>query len=62
MNTEFPYTVGQRVKTYDPDDEKLVRGVVTDINKEDQIIWVKWEDLTDTVKHEANEFAIIKPI
>ena len=44
------YEVGQPVRTYDQDDEKVVNGVITEVG--DESIEVKWEDLQWPTEYE----------
>lgn len=44
------YEVGQHVKIYDADDEKVVNGQVIEVGEES--ITVQWEDLTDSSEYE----------
>lgn len=51
------YKVGQKVKTYDPDDKQWVRGEILEIKPTG--ITVKWEDLPEETfytNEDCNEF------
>lgn len=43
------FTKGQRVKTYDPDDNRYCYGIVERI--EGISVWIKWDDLNEPVEH-----------
>lgn len=43
------YEVGQHIKTYDADEEKVVNGVITEVG--DETIVVKWEDLIEDTEY-----------
>lgn len=47
------YEVGQHVRTYDEDDEKMVNGVITEVG--DETIEIKWEDLIDPTEYEISK-------
>jgi len=47
------YEIGQHVRTYDEDDEKMVNGVITEVG--DETIEVKWEDLLEPCEYEISK-------
>ena len=47
------YEIGQHVRTYDEDEEKMVNGVITEVG--DETIEVKWEDLQESCEYEINK-------
>lgn len=50
------YEVGQHIKTYDADDEKVVNGVITEVG--DETIVVKWEDLKEETEYEKADIVM----
>lgn len=48
--------IGDRVKTYDDDDQRWVRGIVASISEDKKSIDVKREDISEPVKHHESDF------
>jgi hypothetical protein len=50
------FEVGQHIKTYDADEEKVVNGIVTEVG--DETITVQWDDLTDDTEYEIAKISM----
>lgn len=46
------YEVGQHIKFFDADDQRVVKGVVTEVG--DETICVKWDDLREDTEYERS--------
>ncbi len=49
------YEVGQPVRTYDEDEEKMINGEITEVG--DETIVIKWEDLHDSTEYEISKIS-----
>lgn len=58
MKTTKDFTVGQRVKMYDPEDHCNVYGHIVKIG--DKSITVQWNDLIEPCEHFEDEIQQIK--
>lgn len=53
------FKIGMRVWIIEIDEDNIqkISGTVQDIAQEN--VFIKWDDLTDEIKHDANEFELI---
>lgn len=62
MNNIKDFKKDQLVKTFDVDDQKTVYGKVLAINEEEEIVEIKWDDLSESILHDSGDFSDIKPV
>lgn len=58
MEKTYEFTIGQKVKIFDADDQRWSKGVVVD--KTSDKVFIQWDDLREPTEHERWEFPEIK--
>lgn len=57
MERQYKFEMGQRVRTYDKEDQETVFGTVVDYTRD--TVFIKWDDLNEPCEHERHEYAEI---